>query len=105
MLPDDLLDTRGQVVAGFPAARQQVDEFGEKQRVAIARAFCNDPDVILADEPTGNLDHQTSEQIHELLFRFANEKKKALAIVTHDNELANLCSKQYLLADSHLSVI
>lgn len=70
---------------------------GEKQRVAIARALCNDPDLILADEPSGNLDRQTAGSIHELLLGFAREEKKSVVIVTHDQELAGLCDKQYVL--------
>ncbi len=62
---------------------------GEKQRVAIARALCNDPDLILADEPTGNLDSENSKMICDLLFDIC--KDKALIIVTHDVQVANLC--------------
>lgn len=72
---------------------------GEKQRVGIARALCNDPDLILADEPTGNLDHKTSSQIHEILMRLTQEENKALILVTHDHELASLCSHRCHLQD------
>lgn len=75
---------------------------GEKQRVAIARALCNNPDLIFADEPSGNLDKQTSAAIHELLLGFAAEKGKSLIIVTHDRDLANLCGKHYILQDGLL---
>lgn len=75
---------------------------GEKQRVAIARALCNDPDLILADEPSGNLDRQTSRQIHELLLDFAHNYGKTLIIVTHDLELADLCNRRYRLCDGLL---
>jgi lipoprotein-releasing system ATP-binding protein len=75
---------------------------GEKQRVAIARALCNDPALILADEPSGNLDRQTSHQIHELLLGFAKRAGKALVVVTHDQELASLCDKQYTLREGVL---
>lgn len=70
---------------------------GEKQRVAIARALCNDPELILADEPTGNLDKKTAEGIQELLFQFVKEGNKALVVVTHDQELAELCDSKYRL--------
>lgn len=75
---------------------------GEKQRVAIARAFCNDPDIILADEPSGNLDRQTSRQIHSLLLDFAHKHNKTLIVVTHDQELSELCSRRYRLCDGIL---
>lgn len=70
---------------------------GEKQRVAIARALCNDPDLILADEPSGNLDKQTSAMIHELLLGFVKKGNKALVVVTHDPELARMCQTTYQL--------
>ena len=70
---------------------------GEKQRVALARAMCNDPSLILADEPSGNLDSQTAQLIHEILISFARSPTKALLLVTHDRELAKICSKRYEL--------
>ncbi len=75
---------------------------GEKQRVAIVRALCNDPDLIIADEPSGNLDHFHSKQIHALLIDSAKESKKALIIATHDESLAKLCDEIYLLEDGFL---
>jgi lipoprotein-releasing system ATP-binding protein len=76
---------------------------GEKQRAAIARALCNDPDLILADEPSGNLDHARSQEIHTLLIRLAHEFNKSLIVVTHDSEFSSLCSKTLLLKDGNLS--
>ena len=70
---------------------------GEKQRVALARAMCNDPDLILADEPSGNLDHHTAQLIHEILLNFAKLPNKGLLLVTHDQELAHLCTHRYEL--------
>lgn len=75
---------------------------GEKQRVAIARALCNNPDIIFADEPSGNLDKVTAQSIHELLLGFARQKNKALIIVTHDESLATLCDTQYVMENGVL---
>ncbi len=76
---------------------------GEKQRAAIARALCNDPSVLLADEPSGNLDKETSRMIHELLLHCARDLKKALIVVTHDPQLAALCDSQVHLAQGFLT--
>lgn len=76
---------------------------GEKQRVAIARALCNDPEIILADEPSGNLDKQTSRHIHQLLLDLSRLQNKTLIIVTHDPDLAAMCSRRYVLADGQLT--
>lgn len=66
---------------------------GEKQRVAIARAFVIDPEVLFADEPTGNLDQRTGEAIVELLFRLNRDSGATLVLVTHDLELARRCDR------------
>lgn len=75
---------------------------GEKQRVAIARALCNNPDIILGDEPSGNLDRVTAESIHQLLLNFCRLHNKALIVVTHDETLAKLCDTTYHLKDGLL---
>lgn len=75
---------------------------GEKQRVAIARALCNDPDLIFADEPSGNLDRQTAEHIHEILLNFVHQHNKTLIIVTHDADLAAMCKQHYQLVNGQL---
>ena len=61
---------------------------GEQQRTAIARALSTDPEIIMADEPTGNLDHETSGEIIELLMRLAHERDKCVIVVTHDLKIA-----------------
>lgn len=66
---------------------------GEQQRVGIARAFINDPDILFADEPTGNLDADTGAQIESILFGLNKKQGTTLVIVTHDTELADKCSR------------
>jgi lipoprotein-releasing system ATP-binding protein len=78
---------------------------GERQRVAIARAFINNPDIIFADEPTGNLDHETAKEIQKLLLDTTKVHKKALFLVTHNLELAKLLDSCYELEDGKLRVI
>lgn len=72
---------------------------GQKQRVCIARAIVNNPKIIFADEPTGNLDSGTGQKIIDLLFNLNKEKGVTLVIVTHDEDLAALCSRQIRIAD------
>ncbi len=70
---------------------------GEQQRVAIARAFVGQPDILFADEPTGNLDSQTGERISDLLFQLNHEHGTTLVLVTHDARLAARCQGQLRL--------
>jgi ABC-type lipoprotein export system ATPase subunit len=70
---------------------------GERQRVAVARALMNDPELILADEPTGNLDERNSAQVQELLFGLVQEYGKTMILVTHATELARTSDARYLL--------
>ena len=76
---------------------------GEQQRVAIARAFATDPKLLLADEPTGNLDSATGEQIIELMFELNREHGTTLVLVTHDETLSQRCSRQIRLVDGMLA--
>ncbi len=75
---------------------------GEQQRVAIARAMVNDPDIIFADEPTGNLDSATGESIVDLLLKLARDRKKSLLIVTHDTGLATRGDRELHIKDGVL---
>jgi putative ABC transport system ATP-binding protein len=75
---------------------------GEQQRVAIARALANDPPVLLADEPTGNLDSTTGHQIVELLVNVNRHRGRTLVIVTHDPELAGMADETLTLRDGRL---
>jgi len=72
---------------------------GEQQRVAIARALINTPAILFADEPTGNLDTRTKEEIHRLLLQVKNEMGQTVVIVTHDPALAALCDRTCILQD------
>lgn len=75
---------------------------GEQQRVAIARALTNNPDIIFADEPTGNLDSKTGDAIIDLLMNLARERKKTLLVVTHDARLAARGDRQLQIKDGVL---
>ena len=75
---------------------------GEQQRVAIARALSNDPEIILADEPTGNLDSKTGKYIMNLLGKLNREKKKTIVMVTHDIDLVNYANKAFHLKDGQV---
>lgn len=72
---------------------------GQKQRVAIARALVGEPAVIFADEPTGNLDSETGQQVIELLFQLQKERSITLVIVTHDEDLAKRCDRTIYIND------
>lgn len=75
---------------------------GEQQRVAIARALVNSPEVLLADEPTGNLDSATKEEIHRLLFSLRESLGQTIIIVTHDPALADMCDRKLVMKDGKL---
>jgi lipoprotein-releasing system ATP-binding protein len=75
---------------------------GEQQRVAIARALIMKPKLLLADEPTGNLDNRTGEEIAELLLKLNQEKGLAMVIATHNQRLAKKMSRQMEIMDGHL---
>jgi len=78
---------------------------GEQQRVALARALLLRPPVLLADEPTGNLDRANSEQVHRLLIELNEEIGMTLVVVTHNLELAARMSRRMTLADGRLSPV
>ncbi len=76
---------------------------GEKQRVAIARALIHNPKIILADEPSGNLDEETGDTVMDILFKLIKKNNTTLILVTHSKELANRCEKTYKLVSGTLT--
>lgn len=75
---------------------------GQKQRLAIARAIVNEPKILFADEPTGNLDSATGEVVQDLLFRYNKENGTTLIVVTHDEDLAKRCDMQVYIKDGEI---
>lgn len=78
---------------------------GEQQRVALARALANRPKLLLADEPTGNLDQITGQEITELMFSIQRERDMTLLLITHEPMLAERCDHQYRMADGRLQTV
>lgn len=76
---------------------------GEQQRVAVARALINKPDVIFADEPSGNLDTHSAENLHKLFFQLRDEFGQTFVIVTHNEELANMADRKLIMIDGLIS--
>ncbi|RED26484.1 lipoprotein-releasing system ATP-binding protein [Flavobacterium cutihirudinis] len=76
---------------------------GEQQRVAVARALINKPDVIFADEPSGNLDTHSAENLHQLFFQLRDEFGQTFVIVTHNEELANMADRKLIMVDGLIS--
>ena len=96
----DALETVGLLDKAY--ARASDLSGGQKQRVCIARAIVNKPSIILADEPTGNLDTATSRVVEDMLFRLNQEQGITLVIVTHDPDLAQRCGRQVRIADGQV---
>ena len=96
----DALETVGLLDKAY--ARASDLSGGQKQRVCIARAIVNKPSIILADEPTGNLDTATSRVVEDMLFRLNQERGITLVIVTHDPDLAQRCGRQVRIADGQV---
>jgi lipoprotein-releasing system ATP-binding protein len=95
LLADIKLEDRG---GHFPSQLSG----GERQRVAVARSMVNEPAIILADEPTGNLDPQNSEIVAQLLYESAQKRGKTLIVVTHDKKVADMACFSYFLENGQL---
>jgi lipoprotein-releasing system ATP-binding protein len=76
---------------------------GQRQRVAVARALANDPTIVLADEPTGNLDSQNAHAVFDIFTRLAHEQKRALVVVTHEHDLATLADRRLQMIDGRVA--
>jgi lipoprotein-releasing system ATP-binding protein len=75
---------------------------GEQQRVAVARALINNPDLIFADEPSGNLDSESAENLHNLFFKLRDQFGQTFVIVTHNEELANMADRKLVMVDGKI---
>jgi lipoprotein-releasing system ATP-binding protein len=75
---------------------------GEAQRVAVCRALINSPAVILADEPSGNLDSASAKELHELFFKLREEFNQTFIIVTHNEELADMADQKLVMKDGNI---
>ena len=76
---------------------------GEQQRVAVARALINKPSIIFADEPSGNLDTASAENLHQLFFKLRDEFGQTFVIVTHNEELADMADRKLVMIDGQIS--
>ena len=92
-------------LAGRMSHRPSELSGGEQQRCAVARALVHDPHVVLADEPSGNLDHANAERLHEMFFRLAREYETAVVVVTHNRQLAGRADRILWLEDGRLTVV
>jgi lipoprotein-releasing system ATP-binding protein len=96
---------RAKEILDFLGLQQRLDHKpaelsgGEQQRVAVARALINDPEIILADEPSGNLDTKNKNELHQLFFQLRNEFNQTFIIVTHDTELADMSDRKLTIVD------
>lgn len=75
---------------------------GEQQRVAVARSLINQPEIIFADEPSGNLDSKNARELHELFFKLRKEFNQAFVIVTHNEELADMADRKLVMSDGNI---
>jgi lipoprotein-releasing system ATP-binding protein len=92
-------------LAGRMAHRPAELSGGEQQRCAVARALVHDPSLVLADEPSGNLDHASAERLHEVFFRLAREYETAVVLVTHNRQLAAQADRILMLDEGRLTPV
>jgi len=92
-------------LAGRMSHRPSELSGGEQQRCAVARALVHDPSLVLADEPSGNLDHANADRLHDVFFRLAREYETAVVVVTHNRQLAGRADRILLLEDGRLAAV
>jgi len=92
-------------LAGRMSHRSSELSGGEQQRCAVARALVHDPSLVLADEPSGNLDHANADRLHDVFFRLAREYETAVVVVTHNRQLAGRADRILLLEDGRLAAV
>jgi lipoprotein-releasing system ATP-binding protein len=102
------VEQRGRELLGLLGLQERINNKptalsgGEQQRVAVARALINQPDVILADEPTGNLDSANANELHRLFFHLRDRFQQTFLIVTHNEQLAEQCDRIVHMKDGHI---
>ncbi|TXE11935.1 ABC transporter ATP-binding protein [Seonamhaeicola algicola] len=106
--PKKEAETRAKELLDFLGLKHRYDHKpsqmsgGEQQRVAVARALINKPDLIFADEPSGNLDSESAENLHNLFFKLRDEFGQTFVIVTHNEELANMADRKLIMVDGKI---
>lgn len=106
--PKDAAEKKGKQLLGFLGLSQRLDHKpselsgGEQQRVAVARSLINNPAVIFADEPSGNLDSESAENLHKLFFELREEFGQTFVIVTHNEELADMADRKLTMVDGNI---
>ncbi|MGY3794499.1 ABC transporter ATP-binding protein [uncultured Aquimarina sp.] len=107
-VPKDEAEKRAKELLGFLGLSHRCDHKpselsgGEQQRVAVARSLINNPKVIFADEPSGNLDSESAENLHKLFFKLRDEYGQTFVIVTHNEELADMADRKLVMVDGKI---
>ncbi|EDP70661.1 putative ABC transporter ATP-binding protein [Flavobacteriales bacterium ALC-1] len=106
--PKDEAEKRAKELLAYLGLKDRIDHKpnsmsgGEQQRVAVARALINQPNIIFADEPSGNLDSESAEQLHKLFFKLRDEFKQTFVIVTHNQDLADMADRKLTMVDGKI---
>ena len=107
-VPKDQAEARAKELLGFLGLSHRLDHKpgtlsgGEQQRVAVARALMNNPDIVFADEPSGNLDSESADRLHKLFFELRDQFGQTFVIVTHNEELADMADRKLVMVDGRI---